>query len=138
MYTSVTTTQFSHQTNPQRDLWFYYINSAEDARRSATVQSTNAKRTSAWQHWNTYLHIIGIGDIYLDRYSRHQRNIVISGFAQAVQIVTFSKGHNRNLVDGTVATTVAHVAQTFRANSRNDPRLDSDGKTCFMLQEQYR
>ena len=138
IYTSATTTQFSHQTNSQKDLWFYYIDSAEDTRRSATVQSTKAKWTSAWQHWNTCLHSIGIGDIYLDRYSRHQKNTVISGFAQAVRIGIFSKGHNKNLVEGTVTTTVVYVAQTFRANSRNDPIFDSDGKTCFMLQEQYR
>ena len=41
-------------------------------------------------------------------------------------------------MEGTVSTTIVHVAQTFSANNRNDPRLDSDCKTCFTLQEQYR
>ena len=41
-------------------------------------------------------------------------------------------------MEGTVATTIAHVTQTFRANSRDDPRLDYDGKICFMLQKYYR
>ena len=41
-------------------------------------------------------------------------------------------------MEGTVATTVAHVSQTFRVNNRKDPRLDNDGKTYFMLQKQYR
>jgi hypothetical protein len=30
------------------------------------------------------------------------------------------------------------VAQTFRANDRPDPRLDQDGRTCFLLTEQFR
>ena len=42
------------------------------------------------------------------------------------------------LVEGTVATTLTHVTQAFRSNNREDPRLDNDGKTCFILQEQYR
>ena len=41
-------------------------------------------------------------------------------------------------MEGTVATTVTHVAQTFRSTFRNDPRLDKDDKTYIMLQEQYR
>ena len=62
----------------------------------------------------------------------------MSGFAQAVREGAFSKRNHTDLVEGTVATTLAHVAQAFRANDRNDPRLDHDGKTCFILQEQYR
>ena len=30
------------------------------------------------------------------------------------------------------------MAQAFRASNRLDPRLDLDGKTCFLLQEQWR
>ena len=30
------------------------------------------------------------------------------------------------------------MAQAFRSNNRPDPRLDVDGKMCFILQEQYR
>jgi hypothetical protein len=38
-------------------------------------------------------------------------------------------------VEGTVQATLSYVAQAFGANNRPDPRLDSDGKTCFMLHE---
>ena len=76
--------------------------------------------------------------MYLENFSQEQRNTILSGFAHAVRIGTFSKGSGKQLVEGTVTTTVAHVAQAFRANNRKDPRLDFDGKTCFMLQEQYR
>ena len=62
----------------------------------------------------------------------------MSSFSQAVRQGTFSRKYNGYLVEGTVATTLAHVAQAFRSNNRKDPRLDSDGKICFILQEQYR
>jgi len=38
----------------------------------------------------------------------------------------------------TVNSTVSYVAQTFKANIRGDPRLDTDGKMCFLLNEQWR
>jgi len=84
------------------------------------------------------LYSIGISDVYLDKLTRHQQNIIISSFAQAVRQGTFSRRNHGHLVEGTITTTLAHVAQAFRANNRNDPRLDMDGKTSFILQEQYR
>ena len=59
-------------------------------------------------------------------------------FAQAVREATFSPSDNINLVEGTVNSTLSYVAQAFRSNDRPDPRLDIDGKICFMLQEQFR
>ena len=117
---------------------FHYIHTATTARNSATVLDTKTKRISAWKRWNTFLSSIGITNIFLDGFSRYQQNIIMSSFAQAIRKGTFSRGHHGELVEGTVATTLAHVAQAFRSNNRNDPRLDRDGKTCFILQEQYR
>ena len=62
----------------------------------------------------------------------------MSGFAQAVREGAFAKGNHRDLVEETVSTTLAYVAQAFRSNNRKGPRLDNDGKTCFILQEHYR
>ncbi len=62
----------------------------------------------------------------------------MSSFAQAIRKGTFSKRNHGDLVEGTVATTLTHVAQAFRSNNRNDQRLNRDGKTCFILQEEYR
>ena len=117
---------------------FHYIDSAAVARHAATVETTKTKRISAWENWVTYLIIIGIESKFLEGFSSHQRNITISGFTQAVRSGTISKRHNGQLVEGTVSTTIAHVAQTFRTNNKCDPRLDQDGKTCFILQEQLR
>ena len=66
------------------------------------------------------------------------KNIIMSGFAQAVRQGTFSRGNHTNLVEGTALTTLAHVAQAFRTNNRKEPRLDTDGKTCYIIQEQLR
>ena len=117
---------------------FHYIDSAAVARNSATVESTKTKRVSAWENWNSYLISIGIESKFLEGFSRHHKNVIMSGFAQAVRSGSFSKRNNGHLVEGTVATTIAHVAQTFRTNNQCDPRLDQDGKTCFILQEQLR
>ena len=70
--------------------------------------------------------------------SGFQKNIIISAFSQAVREAAFSPRHNSNLVEGTVATTISYVAQAFWSNNRKDPRLDEDGKVCFLLQEQFR
>lgn len=62
----------------------------------------------------------------------------MSGFAQAIRQGAFTKGNNKELVESTVSTTVAHVAQAFRSNNRPDPRLDCDGKTSYHLSEQLK
>ena len=117
---------------------FHYIDTAAIARNAATVLDTKTKRTSAWERWNSFLSSIGITDVFLDGFSKYHQNIIMSSFAQAVREGIFSKRNHGNLVEGTIATTLAHVTQAFRSNNRSDPRLDTDGKTCFILQEQYR
>ena len=63
----------------------------------------------------------------------------MSGFVEALRSGTFPKRNNTLLFEGTVATTIVHVAQTFRVNNtRCDRRLDQDGKTSAILQEQFR
>ena len=47
-------------------------------------------------------------------------------FAQVVREGAFSKGNRTNLVEGTISTSLAHVAQAFRANNRKVHRLDND------------
>ncbi len=116
--------------NTQRNLMIHCINTTAAARYAATVLETKTKRVNTWQHWNTFLHSIGVTPVYLDGISRYQQNIIMSGFAQAVTEDTFSKGNYTNLVEGTVSTTLAHEAQVIRTNNRHDPRLDHDGQTC--------
>jgi hypothetical protein len=62
----------------------------------------------------------------------------MSAFAQAVRECAFTSRDSQHLAEGTVSTTISYVAQAFRSNNQEDPRLDRDGKTCFMLQEQLK
>ena len=41
-------------------------------------------------------------------------------------------------MEGTVSATLSYAAQEFRSKNSPDPRLDAKGKTCFILQEQFR
>ena len=109
------------------------MDAAAAARDLDTITNTKTKRSVAWQHWNTYLYSIWISSAFLDRMLAFNKNIIISGYAQSIREGTFSKGNHTNLVEGTVSNTLAHVAQDFRANNRKDPRLDNDGKICFIL-----
>ena len=54
------------------------------------------------------------------------------------QEATFTRRNKNELVEGTVSATLSYVAHAFRSNNRPDPRLDDDGKTCFILQEHFR
>ena len=42
------------------------------------------------------------------------------------------------MVEETLNSALPYVAYTFRSNNKSDPRLDADGKTCFLLHEQWR
>jgi hypothetical protein len=78
------------------------------------------------------------GSVYLDGFSQFQCNILVAAFAQAIREATFSSGDRAHLVEGTVSASLSYVAQAFRSNNRKDPRLDADGKMCFLIQEQLR
>ena len=75
---------------------------------------------------------------YLQGMSKFTQNILASAFAQAVQEATFSPRNYKLLVEVTVVTTISYVAHAFRSNNWPDPRLDRDGKTCFLLQKEFR
>jgi hypothetical protein len=131
--------QFSDSSTTGKNLLFHYISSAATAREEATVTATKGKRSSAFKTWQEFLRSIEFtGSLYLDGLTSFQKNIVMSAFAQAVRSSALSTRYNRHLVEGTVQATISYVAQAFGANDRPDPRLDSDGKICFLLKEQFR
>ena len=125
-------------SSTQQDLLFHYIHSAALACEKSTVYSTKNKQSSAFKCWSVFLISVGVEKIYLDSFSRFQANILMSAFAQAMHEATFSNTNKRNLVEGTVNATLSYVAQAFWSKNRPDPRLDCDGKICFILQEQFR
>ena len=76
--------------------------------------------------------------MFLENFSKFQQNIIMSAFAQAVREAAFTRSNKDVLVEGTVSATLSYVAQAFRSDNRPDPRLDIDGKICFILQDQLR
>ena len=58
----------------------------------------------------------------------------MSAFAQDMQEATFTTRKKDELVEGTVSDTLSYLDQTLDSNNRTDPRLEADGKTCFILQ----
>jgi hypothetical protein len=133
-------TAFSDTAIAGRNFLFHLINTAAAARKEATVEATKTKRSSAFKLWRIFLQRIGLTQyLYLDGFDTFQRNILFSAFAHAIRTSALTGRNNKDdLVDGTVNSSLSYVAQTFRANNRADPRLDHDGKSCFLLNEQWR
>ena len=130
--------QFQNTSSSERDLLVHYINTAAVARTAASVEATKTKRASSFKCWTTFIISIGIKKLYLEGFTKYQQNITMSAFAQAMRKAAFTRTNKTELVEGTVNATVSFVAQAFRSNNRPDPRLDVDGKLCFILQEQFR
>ena len=106
---------------------------------SASIKTSKGKRVSTCRCLNSFLVSIGHAHcLYLDGILKIKQHIIPSTFAQVVREVTFSTGNKTILVKSTVETTLSYVAQAFRSSNRQDPRLDNDGKNCFLIKEQYR
>ena len=126
--------KFKHQTIAQRDRLVHWINSVAIARATASVKVTKDKQVAVWHCWNSFLVSIGLEHcLYLDSISKFKKNIILSTFAQAVREAFFNTGNKTILVQSTIETILSYVAQAFRSSNRQDPRLDNDGKTCFLI-----
>ena len=55
-----------------------------------------------------------------------------------MQETSFSTKYFSSLAEGTIRTTVDHVAQTFRSSNQPDPRNDNRGCLSYVLQQQYK
>ena len=62
----------------------------------------------------------------------------MSAFAQSMREAPFTRINKDELVEGTFSPNLSHVAQALRSNNRPDPRLETEVKKCFILQEQFR
>ena len=127
-----------NQTSAERNNFLRLLTAADAARSKAVVETTQTKRSRSFEQWNAFLHSIGVNEVFLEHFQRDQRVTIMSCFAQAVREGSFSTRNKGQLVEGTVSTTLSHVAQAFRANHREDPRLDMDGKTAYIITEQLK
>jgi hypothetical protein len=58
------------------------LSAAQSSAKGAVVKGTDDKQVRAWNHFQTYLHSIGLhSDPYLDDFSRDQKIKILSAFA---------------------------------------------------------
>ena len=66
-------------------------------------------------------------DLYLDEFSRHDKNRLMGAFAMALREGRFSRPSDGTLAEGTVRGAVSNVSSSFRDNGRSNPTKDDDG-----------
>ena len=93
------------------------------ARGGARVQATSKEQVSAWGIWCKFITQIEYQDEqFLGNLKNIQQAYLLSCFVQSVCQETYKSGSNPTLVAD---------------YERSDPRLDKDGKTVQILQQQY-
>ena len=87
-----------------------------------------------------FLDADGQGDPYLGALDRSETHRTLGAFDHSVHMCHYSKsteGH-AELVASTCCTAVNGVATAFIAADEPDPRLNSEGKTSFLLLQQFK
>ncbi|MFN9978392.1 MAG: hypothetical protein ACK53Y_00685, partial [bacterium] len=103
------------------------------------VKGTSEKQLCAWKRFQVYLQSIGLSrDPYLDGFDRDQKHKILCAFGQYIQESRFSTKPKKLLKSESVRSTLDCVAQAFKLAARADPRLDTNGKLAFILQQQLR
>ena len=115
------------------------LSAADSARAEAVTEGTHKEQIRSWKRWIEYLTSVGIqDDLFLDTFTPSQRQRLLGAFMQAIREARFSAARFDVLKSEQCRTAMDHVAQTFRANDRPDPRKDPDGKLAHLLQRQLR
>jgi len=115
------------------------LSAADSARAEAVTEGTHKEQIRSWKRWIEYLTSVGIqDDLFLDTFTPSQRQRLLRAFMQAIREARFSAARFDVLKSEQCRTAMDHVAQTFRANDRPDPRKDPDGKLAHLLQRQLR
>lgn len=111
---------------------------AERTRATGLQANSQEKHSRAFLRWQTFLSSIGIhGDPFLDDLLPHQRTRVVGAFAHAVRSAEFSPNRNTPLAASTVRDTISALSAAFTAHDRDDPVLNTQGKTHRILQLQF-
>jgi hypothetical protein len=100
---------------------------------------THENHAWSWHRFSRYLESIGIGhDIFLDSFTRSQRNKIIGAFAMALQQGQFLRPSHDTLAVGTIRNTISDICATFRENDQPNPTKDDDLQLSFILHRQFR
>jgi len=109
-------------------------NSAEDSQESATTSQYKRFNTASWIKWTSFLKTIEADDDpLLEQFEQHQRNQLITLFAQFLRSKVAPSGGIPELAEGTIRNTISTVAQTFIENHAPDPRLSIDEKKALSI-----
>jgi hypothetical protein len=112
---------------------------AETSREGAVMGSTNKNHAWSWCQFTKYPETVGIGqDVFLDSFTRSQRNKIIGAFAMALREEWFSLAAHDTLASGTIQNTISKISATFRENGLPNPTKDNNLQLSFILQHQFR
>jgi hypothetical protein len=115
------------------------IVAAETSREGAVTGGTHENQARSWRRFSQYLESIGLGhDIFLDSFTRSQRNKILGAFALALREGRFSRASHDTLAVGTIRNSILDVCATFRENGRPNPTKDNDLQLSFLLHRQFR
>jgi hypothetical protein len=111
----------------------------ETAREGAVTGSTHENQAQSWQRFSKYLDSIGLShDLYLESFTRSQRNKIIGAFAMALRQGQYSSKAYDTLALGTIRNTILDIYSTIWENGRPNPTKDKDLQLSFILQRQFR
>jgi len=111
---------------------------AEGARARGLQIDSKKKHSRAFTRWTVFLQSIGVaGDPFLDGFLPTQRTRLVGAFAHAVRTAEYSGNRDHPLAASTVRDTVSALSAAFAENDRDDPVLNSQGKTHRVLQLQF-
>jgi hypothetical protein len=111
---------------------------AEGARARGLQIDSKKKHSRAFIRWTAFIQSIGIAnDPFLDNFLPSQRTRLVGAFAHAVRTAEYSRNRNHPLAASTVRDTISALSAAFAENDRDDPVLNSQGKTHRILQLQF-
>ncbi len=115
------------------------IVAAETSHEGAVTGGTHENQARSWQRFSQYLKSIGLGhDIFLDSFTRSQKNKIFGAFALALRDRRFSRASHDTLAVGTIRNSILDVCATFRENGRPNPTKDDNLQLSFLLHRQFR
>jgi hypothetical protein len=111
---------------------------AERARSKGLQADSQAKHTRSFSRWLTFLTSIGItNDAFLTAFLPHQRTRIVGAFAHSVRTAEYSGHRTQPLAASTVRDTIAALSAAFTEHDRDDPVLNTQGKTHRILHLQF-
>mmetsp|Transcript_30867 Transcript_30867/g.65030 ORF Transcript_30867/g.65030 Transcript_30867/m.65030 type:complete len:470 (+) Transcript_30867:3029-4438(+) len=133
------TGELGNSSAAQRNRLLADLVAAETAREGAVTGKTQEDQARAWDRWVEWCRSTGISnDVFLDEFSRSERNKLFGAFAMALREGRFSGSNVHSLAESTVRNSLSFVASTFREHDRPNPTRDEDGELSRLLSRQFR